>query len=111
MGLEGSHQTGPGALARQRLVQRPQLDRIADRRAAAVRLRPILMTTAAMVFGVLPLLVASGAGAESRFSIGLVITAGMSIGTVFTLFAVPVLYTFFARDRREHDNSATRLPS
>ena len=85
--------------------------REAAKRAAAVRLRPILMTTAAMVFGVLPLLVASGAGAESRFSIGLVITAGMSIGTVFTLFAVPVLYTFFARDRREHDNSATRLPS
>lgn len=74
--------------------------REAAKRAAAVRLRPILMTTAAMVFGVLPLLIATGAGAESRFSIGLVITAGMSIGTIFTLFAVPVLYTFFARDRR-----------
>jgi multidrug efflux pump len=74
--------------------------REAAKRAAAVRLRPILMTTAAMVFGVLPLLVASGAGAESRFSIGLVITAGMSIGTIFTLFAVPVLYTYIARDRR-----------
>ncbi|WP_372748904.1 efflux RND transporter permease subunit [Litorivivens sp.] len=74
--------------------------REAAKRAAAVRLRPILMTTAAMVFGVLPLLTATGAGAESRYSIGLVITAGMSIGTVFTLFAVPVLYTFFARVRK-----------
>ncbi|MBB3046654.1 multidrug efflux pump [Litorivivens lipolytica] len=74
--------------------------REAAKRAAAVRLRPILMTTAAMVFGVLPLLMASGAGAQSRFSIGLVITAGMSIGTLFTLFAVPVLYTFFARVRK-----------
>ena len=67
--------------------------------AAVVRLRPILMTTAAMVFGVLPLLIASGAGAQSRFAIGLVITAGMSIGTLFTLFVVPVMYTFFARRR------------
>lgn len=68
-------------------------------RAAAVRLRPILMTTAAMVFGVLPLLLASGAGAQSRFNIGLVITAGMSIGTLFTLFIVPALYTFIAKSR------------
>ncbi len=74
--------------------------REAAKQAAAVRLRPILMTTAAMVFGVLPLLMATGAGAQSRFSIGLVITAGMSIGTLFTLFAVPVLYTFFARVRK-----------
>lgn len=68
--------------------------------AAVVRLRPILMTTAAMVFGVLPLLLATGAGAASRFSIGLVITSGMAIGTLFTLFVVPVMYTFFARRSR-----------
>lgn len=65
--------------------------------AAAVRLRPILMTTAAMVFGVTPLLFATGAGAASRFDIGLVITAGMTVGTLFTLFVVPTLYLYIAR--------------
>jgi multidrug efflux pump len=67
--------------------------------AAGVRLRPILMTTAAMVLGVLPLVVARGAGAESRFSMGLVISTGMAIGTLFTLFVVPVFYTFIAHRR------------
>ena len=66
--------------------------------AAAVRLRPILMTTAAMVVGVIPLIVATGAGAASRFNIGLTIFAGMSIGTMFTLFVTPMVYTFLARD-------------
>jgi len=75
--------------------------RQAAEHAAAVRLRPILMTTAAMVLGVLPLLRASGAGAESRFSIGLVIATGMSIGTLFTLFVVPAFYTVLAHDRRK----------
>ncbi len=65
--------------------------------AARVRLRPILMTTAAMVMGVLPLIIASGAGAKARFSIGLVIAAGMAIGTLFTLFVLPMFYTFIAR--------------
>jgi len=60
--------------------------------AASIRLRPILMTTAAMVFGVFPLVFASGAGAASRFSIGLVIATGISIGTLFTLFVVPAVY-------------------
>jgi len=60
--------------------------------AAAIRLRPILMTTAAMVLGVVPLLVATGAGAVSRFDIGLVIACGMTIGTLFTLFVVPTMY-------------------
>jgi multidrug efflux pump len=64
--------------------------------AAAIRLRPILMTTAAMIFGVAPLLFASGAGANSRFAIGLVITTGLFVGTLFTLFVVPAMYTFFA---------------
>jgi multidrug efflux pump subunit AcrB len=68
--------------------------------AAAVRLRPILMTTAAMVLGVIPLLIASGAGATSRRDIGIVIAAGMTIGTMFTLFVVPTMYTFFARDHK-----------
>jgi multidrug efflux pump len=74
--------------------------------AAAVRLRPILMTTAAMVLGVLPLLRATGAGAESRFSLGLIIATGMSIGTLFTLFVVPAFYTLLAHDRRQEAKSA-----
>ncbi|MDP3561412.1 MAG: multidrug efflux RND transporter permease subunit [Legionellaceae bacterium] len=84
-----------------------QRDKNLDRRAAveeaaAIRLRPILMTTAAMVFGVLPLLVASGAGAVSRFDIGLVIASGLLIGTVFTLFVVPTMYTYLATDHRKN---------
>jgi multidrug efflux pump len=66
--------------------------------AAGIRLRPILMTTAAMVFGVAPLLVATGAGAVSRFNLGLVIASGMAIGTLFTLFVVPAAYTLLAAD-------------
>ena len=66
--------------------------------AAAVRLRPILMTTAAMVAGMAPLILAHGAGARSRFDIGLVIAAGMAIGTLFTIFITPAIYTFLARD-------------
>ncbi|WP_367605899.1 efflux RND transporter permease subunit [Legionella sp. W05-934-2] len=68
--------------------------------AAAIRLRPILMTTAAMVFGVVPLLMASGAGAVSRFNIGLVISTGLLIGTLFTLFIIPTMYTYIAADHR-----------
>ena len=66
--------------------------------AAAVRLRPILMTTAAMVLGVLPLVIASGAGAAGRFNMGLVISTGLAIGTVFTLFVVPAFYMLLAAD-------------
>jgi multidrug efflux pump len=76
--------------------------REAIERAAAIRLRPILMTTAAMVVGMVPLLTASGAGAASRFAIGLVIAAGMTIGTIFTLFVTPVVYTYVARDHAAH---------
>jgi multidrug efflux pump len=65
--------------------------------AAALRLRPILMTTGAMVLGALPLALASGAGAESRQQIGWVIVGGMSVGTLLTLYVVPVVYTWFAR--------------
>ena len=63
-----------------------------------MRLRPILMTTAAMVVGMVPLIAASGAGARSRFAIGLTIFSGMAIGTCFTLFVTPMVYTFLARD-------------
>lgn len=69
--------------------------------AATTRLRAILMTTAAMVFGVLPLIFATGAGAVSRYNIGLVIASGMLIGTCFTLYVVPVMYTIFAEDHRK----------
>jgi multidrug efflux pump len=72
----------------------------AIKEAAAIRLRPILMTTASMVIGVVPLLIAAGAGARSRFDIGIVIAAGMTIGTMFTLFITPAIYSFVARDRR-----------
>lgn len=65
--------------------------------AASIRLRPILMTTASMIFGVIPLVFASGAGAASRFNIGLVIASGMFIGTCFTLLVVPTMYTFIAK--------------
>ena len=60
--------------------------------AASVRLRPILMTTAAMVLGVVPLVFARGAGGASRYAIGLVISSGLGIGTLFTLFVVPAVY-------------------
>lgn len=70
--------------------------RLAVEEAAAIRLRPVLMTTAAMVFGMVPLILASGAGAVSRFDIGLVIATGMSVGTLFTLFVLPCVYTLLA---------------
>jgi multidrug efflux pump len=66
--------------------------------AAATRLRPILMTTAAMVLGVLPLIFATGAGAASRFNMGLVIATGLAIGTLFTLFVVPAVYLLIGQD-------------
>jgi multidrug efflux pump len=74
--------------------------RAAVEKAAGIRLRPILMTTAAMVLGVVPLLLASGAGAAARFDIGLVIASGMSIGTLFTLFIVPAIYTLMAQQHQ-----------
>jgi len=64
--------------------------------SAKVRLRPILMTTGAMSLGVVPLIMASGAGAAARYSMGLVIFSGILIGTMFTLFVVPMFYTFIA---------------
>ncbi|MBT9569400.1 MAG: efflux RND transporter permease subunit [Thiobacillus sp.] len=67
--------------------------------AASLRLRPILMTTAAMVLGAVPLALASGAGAESRSPIGWVIVGGLLLGTLLTLFVIPVAYTLLTRDR------------
>ena len=75
--------------------------------AAGIRLRPILMTTAAMVLGVLPLIFATGAGAVSRFNIGLVIATGIAIGTLFTLFVVPAVYLLIAQN---HSKLAANTP-
>ncbi len=89
--------------------------RAAVEKAAGIRLRPILMTTAAMSLGVVPLLLASGAGAEARFDIGLVIFTGMIVGTVFTVFVVPAMYLVLARDHSAAaavaSKSATQLPA
>jgi len=74
--------------------------RSAIERASAIRLRPILMTTVAMLVAMIPLLTASGPGAVSRFHIGLVISTGLGIGTLFTLFVVPAVYLLLARDHR-----------
>ena len=75
---------------------RPKIEAI--REAALTRLRPILMTSAATVFGHLPLTLVTGAGAAARNSIGLIVVGGMSIGTLFTLFVVPSLYILIAKD-------------
>ena len=86
------------------------LDRVqAVRAAAATRIRPILMTTAAMVGGLMPLLFASGAGANSRFGLGVVIVCGMLIGTLFTLFVLPTVYAWLARDHRVHSPRKQQL--
>ncbi|MGE5128294.1 MAG: efflux RND transporter permease subunit [Sphingomonadaceae bacterium] len=77
--------------------------------AAGIRLRPILMTTAAMVLGVVPLITASGAGAVSRFNMGLVIASGIAIGTLFTLFVVPAMYMLLAASHAERE-AAKALP-
>ena len=69
----------------------------AVKEAAALRLRPILMTTGAMVLGAIPLALATGAGAESRQQIGWVIVGGMSLGTLLTIFVVPTMYMLLAR--------------
>ncbi|HBT06137.1 MAG TPA: multidrug efflux protein, partial [Alcanivorax sp.] len=79
-----------------------QLEGMGKRRAiehaAAVRLRPVLMTTAALVLAMVPLLIAAGPGGGARFAIGLVVAAGMTIGTLFTLFVVPAMYMLLGRD-------------
>jgi multidrug efflux pump len=79
---------------------RSKLDAIVE--ASSVRLRPILMTTAAMVLGVVPLVIASGAGAAGRQSMGIVIFTGLSIGTLFTLFVVPAMYLLLGADHHKN---------
>jgi multidrug efflux pump len=79
------------------------------RDASFTRLRPVLMTSAAMVLGQLPLVLVSGPGAAARNSIGIILVAGMIVGTVFTLFVVPVFYSLIAADHRPHAQiAATR---
>jgi multidrug efflux pump len=84
----------------------------AVKQAATLRLRPILMTTGAMVLGALPLAYATGAGGESRQAIGWVIVGGLTFGTLFTLFVVPTAYTYLARKREVHAEPAaiTHVP-
>ncbi|MCB9887813.1 MAG: efflux RND transporter permease subunit [Planctomycetes bacterium] len=82
------------------LQRRGQAKLAALREAAATRLRPVLMTTAATIFGHLPLVFVTGPGAMARNSIGIVLVAGMCLGTLFTLFVVPVFYLLFAADHR-----------
>jgi multidrug efflux pump len=77
--------------------------------AASLRLRPIMMTTGAMVLGALPLALASGAGAESRQQIGWVIVGGMSVGTLLTIFVVPTVYTLFARKAVPGENTTPEV--
>jgi len=79
--------------------------------ASALRLRPILMTTGAMVLGAVPLAIAAGAGAESRQDIGIVIVGGLLIGTLFTLFVIPVVYTYLARRERPGPITDTNAPA
>ncbi len=97
IGLISKHGILMVAFANELQIKQGLSRREAIEQAAATRLRPILMTTASMVLGVVPLLIATGAGAVSRFDIGLVIAAGMTVGTAFTLFVVPTMYTFFAK--------------
>ena len=66
--------------------------------AARLRLRPIIMTSLALIFAMVPLLIAAGPGGGARFAIGLVVAAGMTIGTLFTLFVVPAMYMLLGRD-------------
>lgn len=88
------------------LQRRGRSKLVAASEAAATRLRPILMTTAATVFGHMMLVFVTGAGAEARNSIGLVLVGGMTIGTLFTLFIVPSLYMLMAKN---HGNTDTEL--
>ncbi len=88
-----------------------QVDRGLNKRqavleAAAIRLRPIIMTSVALIFAMVPLLIAIGPGAQSRFAIGLTISAGLGIGTLFTIFVLPAFYILLARDH----NAGTDVP-
>jgi len=97
-----------------KLLQQGMTRREAVLEAASLRLRPVLMTTFATVMGVWPLVIAAGPGANSRFSIGLMITAGMLVGTLFTLFVIPVFYLPFGKQQEQAlpaDEANERVPS
>ncbi len=78
-------------------------------KAASLRLRPILMTSFSTIIGIMPLVIATGAGAASRQAIGITIVSGFAIGTLFTLFVLPVIYTYFAADHRARDAEIDEL--
>jgi multidrug efflux pump len=78
----------------------------AVREASLTRLRPILMTSSATIAGYFPLVLVSGAGAQARNSIGLVLVGGMAIGTLFTLFVIPSIYMLVARDHSKDVSAA-----
>ena len=80
------------------------------REASLTRLRPVLMTSAATVLGHFPLVLVSGPGAEARNSIGIVLVAGMIVGTVFTLFVVPVFYSLIASQHRAEETVEASEP-
>jgi len=88
---------------------RERLDAVVE--AAVLRLRPILMTTGAMVLGAVPLALADGAGAESRQQIGWVIVGGMTLGTILTLFVVPTVYSLIGRRQHAGDEAPVAAPA
>ncbi len=100
IGLISKHGILMVAFARDKQIQEGLDKRAAIEAAALVRLRPILMTTLAMVAGLMPLVFGGGAGAASRFSLGIVVVFGMGVGTLFTLFMLPAAYTWIASERR-----------
>lgn len=93
-----------------RLQQQGMNKRQAIEEASAIRLRPVLMTTAALVLAMVPLLLATGPGAVSRFSMGLIIAAGMTVGTLFTLYVLPAVYLVLGRDYHALDEGIAPLP-
>jgi len=93
--------------ANQLQIEKGFSKREAVEEAAKVRLRPILMTSVAMILAMVPLLTASGPGAVSRFDIGLVIASGLGVGTLFTIFVVPAFYLLLAKDRDKETSADT----
>ncbi|HEY0914285.1 MAG TPA: efflux RND transporter permease subunit, partial [Solimonas sp.] len=93
-----------------KLQERGLSKRDAIEEATSVRLRPVLMTTAALVIGMVPLLLSSGPGTAARFSMGLVIASGMTIGTLFTLYVVPAMYLYIGHDLSKSHAAGSQPP-
>lgn len=108
MGLISKHGILITEFANKLMLEQGMNKREAIAHASGVRLRPILMTTAAMVLGVFPLLFATGAGAEARFNMGLVIAAGLSIGTLFTIFVHPAVVLMIGEDHSKKFHAAQK---